>query len=71
MEGNRDAWLQNLRSLGVDYLFVSALSAYEVDYVWHNDGHLPIEDDWARFDPAGFTVVYENPMIKIYSVHLP
>ncbi len=41
MRGDRDAWLANLRATGVDHLFVSALSAYEIDYVWHNAGGFP------------------------------
>jgi hypothetical protein len=68
MEGNRDAWIVNLKSLGVGYLFVSALSAYEIDYVWHNGAGFPIEDDWARLDPDAFTVIYENPQVRIYAV---
>jgi len=69
MQGDRAAWLANLRALGVDRLFVSALSAYEIDYVAHNDGGFPIEDDWARADPSAFSVIYENPQIRIYTVH--
>ena len=68
MQGDRAAWLANLRALGVDRLFVSALSAYEIDYVAHNDGGFPIEDDWARADPSTFTLIYENPQIRIYAV---
>jgi hypothetical protein len=68
MQGIRDAWLDNLRRFRVDYLFVAALSAYEIDYVWHNGGGFPIEDDWARSDPRQFTVVYENPQVKVYRV---
>jgi hypothetical protein len=68
MEGNRDAWIHNLNSLGVGYLFVSALSAYEIDYMGHNGDGFPIEDDWARLDPDAFTVVYENPQVRIYAV---
>ena len=68
MQGDRAAWLANLRALGVDRLFVSALSAYEIDYVAHNDGGFPIEDDWARADRTTFALIYENPQIRIYAV---
>ena len=68
MQGDRAAWLANLRASGVDRLFVSALSAYEIDYVAHNDGGFPIEDDWARADLSTFTLIYENPQIRIYAV---
>ena len=69
MEGNRDAWISNLKALGVDRLFVSTLSAYEIEYVWHNGGGFPIEDEWAKHDPSVFTLIYENPQVRIYAVH--
>jgi hypothetical protein len=68
MEGYREAWLDNLKQLGVDHLFISTLSAYELDYVWHNERGFPIEDEWAKADPGAFHVVYENPEIRIYDV---
>ena len=69
MEGNRDAWISNLKALGVDRLFVSTLSAYEIEYVWHNGGGFPIEDEWAKHDPSVFTLIDENPQVRIYAVH--
>jgi hypothetical protein len=69
-DGYRDAWLGNLRSAAVTHLFVSVLSAYEVDFVSHNAGGFPIEDDWARADPA-FTLVYENGQVRIYGLAQP
>jgi hypothetical protein len=71
MQGLRDAWIDNLRQLRVNYLFVSRLSAYEIDYVWHNDREFPIEEEWASADPAAFTLLYENPQVRIYAVHVP
>jgi hypothetical protein len=71
LEGDRGAWAANLKSLGVDRLFVSALSAYEIDYVTHNDGGFPVEDDWARTDPSTFTLLYENAQVRLYAVHAP
>ena len=70
MRGDRDAWLANLWATGVDHLCVSALSAYEIDYVWHNAGGFPIEDDWARQDAQAFRLVYENSQVRIYAVDL-
>jgi hypothetical protein len=70
MQGLRDAWVDNLQRLRVDYLFVSSLSAYEIDYVWHNEGGFPIEDEWARSDPRAFRLVYENLQVRIYRVDL-
>ena len=71
MAGDRDAWIGNLKALGVDHLFITALSAYEIDYVSHDVGGFPVEDEWARKDPSAFTLVYENPQVKIYAVHAP
>jgi len=68
ISGYREAWLENLKAIGVDHLFVSALSAYEIDYVWHNAGGFPIEDEWARTDPEAFRLVYENSQVRIYAV---
>jgi hypothetical protein len=70
MRGDREAWLANLWTAGVNHLFVSTLSAYEIDYVWHNAGGFPIEDDWAREDAPAFRLVYENPQVRIYAVDL-
>jgi dolichyl-phosphate-mannose-protein mannosyltransferase len=69
MEGNRDGWVQNMKALGVDCLFVTVLSAYEIDYVSHNAGGFPIEDDWARSDPSSFTLLFANDQVRIYAVH--
>jgi Dolichyl-phosphate-mannose-protein mannosyltransferase len=67
MHGVRDAWIFNLEKLHVGYLFVATLSAYEIDYVWHNDRRFPIEDDWAQADPTRFHLVYTNPEVHIYA----
>lgn len=69
-EGTRDAWIGNLRAADAGFLFVTELSAYEIDYVSHNDGGFPIEDDWARQDPRSFALVYENPSVRIYTIAL-
>jgi hypothetical protein len=66
-EGFRDAWVQNLRAAGVDDLFVSALSAYEIDYVWHDSDGFPIESAWARMDGRAFPLLYENNQVRIYA----
>jgi hypothetical protein len=71
LEGHAEAWIQNLKSLGIDHLFISALSAYEIDYVWHNESGFPIEDEWARADPQAFKIVYENPQVRIYAISQP
>jgi hypothetical protein len=68
MQGLRDAWVFNLHRLGVGHLFIAALSAYEIDYVWHNARGFPIEDEWAAADPAAFRVLYENAQVRIYAV---
>ena len=70
MEGMRDAWIANLNAFGVRHLFIAALSAYEIDYVWHTDGGFPVEDEWARRDPQSFHLEYENPQARVYAVDL-
>jgi len=70
VDGHREGWIANLQALGIDYLYVSTLSAYEIDYQWHNAGGFPIEDEWARQDPAAFSIVFENSMVRIYRVAL-
>ncbi|MCU1384394.1 MAG: hypothetical protein JWL71_3091 [Acidobacteria bacterium] len=67
-EGTPDAWLGNLRAAQVTHLFVSVLSAYEIDDVRHNDGGFPVEDDWARARPQVFALLYENRQVRIYAV---
>jgi len=70
-EGDRDAWVANLRAAGVTHLFVTVLSAYELGFSWHNEGGFPIEDAWARDDPARFRLLYENGQVRLYSVAQP
>ena len=70
-EGVREAWLHNLQSEGVTHLFVSVLSAYEIENVWHNAGGFPIEDDWAQADPGAFTLVYGSDHVRIYALSRP
>ena len=68
MEGIREAWEFNLETMHARWLFVSALSAYEVDYVWHDDGQFPIERTWAAEDPAMFHLEYQSAGVRIYSI---
>jgi hypothetical protein len=68
MQGLRDAWIDNLMRLRVDYLFVTTLSAYEIDYVWHNAGGFPVENEWAAADPQSFHLGYENLQVRMYAV---
>lgn len=68
MHGNRDAWVFALESAHVRYLFVAMLSAYEIDYVWHNERGFPIEDDWALADPIRFHLVFANSQVHVYEV---
>ena len=70
MQGIRGAWTDNLRQLDVGFLFVAALSAYEVDYVWHDERGFPIEEAWASGEPQSFRLVYDNPMVRIYAIDL-
>ncbi|HEX3704437.1 MAG TPA: glycosyltransferase family 39 protein [Vicinamibacterales bacterium] len=69
--GLKDAWIENLKARGIDLLFVTALSPYEIDYNWHDAGGFPIEAKWAASDPAAFTLQLENTQVRIYAVHAP
>jgi hypothetical protein len=71
MQGFRDGWVFDLHKLGVAHLFVAMLSAYEIDYMWHNAEGFPVEDAWAAADPRSFRVEYENPQVRIYAVSQP
>jgi hypothetical protein len=71
MAGFREAWLYNLQASEATHLFVAALSAYEIDYLWHDDGGFPIENLWASSDSFHFALVYENPQVRIYAVAHP
>jgi hypothetical protein len=66
MQGDREAWQFGLTAMSVRYVFVAALSAYEVNYVWHNDAGFPIEDEWAKAGPGRFRPVFENRFVHIY-----
>jgi hypothetical protein len=68
MSGFREAWVYNLQASGATHLFVAALSAYEIDYLWHDEGGFPIENLWASSDAMNFSLVYENPQVRIYAV---
>lgn len=69
--GDPDEWKINLRRARIGYLFVTTLDAYEADYQWHNADGFPIEDEWARKDPASFGLTYSNEDVRIYEVRLP
>jgi hypothetical protein len=66
MQGDSDAWQFGLTAMSVRYVFVAALSAYEVNYVWHNDEGFPIEDEWAKAGSGRFRAVFENRLVHIY-----
>ena len=58
--------------LGVDTSFVAALSAYEIDYVWHNDqAAFRSRTSGPAADPRSFRSMYENPEVQIYAVATP
>jgi hypothetical protein len=67
-EGTAEAWIRNLRAAKVTHLFVSVLSAYEIDYVWHNAEGFPVEDEWAHADPHTFTLLFENGQVRVYAL---
>ena len=68
LQGIREAWEDNLTRLHARWLFISSLSAYERDYVWHDERDFPIEQTWAMADPAMFHLEYEAADVRIYSI---
>ncbi len=71
MEGFRDGWIDNLRRLDVHCIFIASLSAYEIDYQWHDEFGFPIEEDWAERDPARFHLLYHNSLVRVFAVDNP
>ena len=61
--GNADysAWLDNLNKRKTEYLFI---------YTLHHTkkAEFPIEEEWARSNPAEFKQVFNNETIKIYKL---
>ncbi|HEV3139827.1 MAG TPA: hypothetical protein VGY57_04900, partial [Vicinamibacterales bacterium] len=68
LQGIREAWENNLIQMHTRWLFIASLSAYERDYVWHDELDFPIEQTWAMADPAMFHLEYENPGVRVYSI---
>ncbi len=62
--GNPDysAWLANLKSQGIAYLFVYAL--HQTKTV-----EFPLEDTWASSNPDRFTPVFSNSIVHIYKLN--
>ena len=67
--GSAAAWMQNLRTRGVNYVFIGALSTFE-DALWQDDEGFPVEDTWAESAPNAFDLVYANRDVRIYAFHL-
>jgi hypothetical protein len=68
--GDPEAWKMNLARERIGYLFVMTLDGYEIDYNRHDAQGFPVEDAWARSDPAQFHLVYSNDAVRIYEVSL-
>jgi hypothetical protein len=68
LEGIAALWVHNLQRLGVNYVFIARLSAYEIDYQAHGPDGFPIEDQWAQADPATFTMVHDDQDARVYAV---
>jgi hypothetical protein len=69
LNGDPDAWRDNLKRRGIDYLFVGARSTSE-DALWKDAEGFPIENGWAERAPGSFEMVYSNPDVRIYAVRL-
>ena len=75
LEGIPALWTHNLEALGVSYVFIGRLSAYEVNYQVHGPDGFPVEDEWAQADPDMFTLVHDDGDARVYAIkgrgHLP
>jgi hypothetical protein len=67
--GTAAAWMRNLRTRGVNYVFIGAMATHE-DALWQADEGFPVEHTWADSAPGAFDPVYANPDVRIYAVHL-
>jgi len=68
LHGSYEAWAANLAALRVDYLFLTQLSPLMEDDYQRDESGFPIEAGWAAAHPQRFTLVFENPEVRIYSV---
>jgi len=60
-EADYNTWLGNLLERNTDYLFVYSLHQTK-------ETEFPLEDNWARSNPAKFSQVFFNNTIRIYKV---
>ena len=63
-----DAWLQNLRKLGVDRLFVSTLFPIVATNMESDPEGFPVERSWADSHPETFQPIYQNESVMLYRV---
>jgi hypothetical protein len=67
--GDEAAWMQNLRSRGVNFVFMGARSTSE-DALWKDAEGFPVERRWADGTPGAFDMVFANADVRIYALHL-
>jgi hypothetical protein len=67
-EASYSVWLQNLRELQIDRLFVSSLFPIVAKNIEADAEGFPIERAWADAHPGVFRPIYENESVRIYSV---
>jgi len=63
-----EAWMKNLESAGVGYLFVTPMNRSEKEYLHHDRDGFPMERAWARSDPDAFTLLYSDNQAEVYRV---
>lgn len=64
------AWWNNLREEQVAYLIVTRLGEPELINIEHDAKGWPTEKSWAEQFPAGFELVYADPLARIYRLNL-
>lgn len=68
---NKERWLENLRSEGIELLVIFRLHRAEARYLSTTDDGFPIEQVWARQHPEIFEPVVQHPVVEMYRIRSP
>lgn len=63
-EKNFNSWKKNLIRQNINYLFVAL--PHPINNESENSEEFPVEDKWARDNPAVFSLVFSNSKVRIY-----
>jgi hypothetical protein len=63
------SWLENIRHLNLDYLFISTVAENQMLTIRHDEDGFPIEARWAVNTPEVFTLEHEGEHTRIYRIN--